>query len=73
MPWRGRDGTRGAEQISLATSYHAGRFFQPRSPRRKAYFPEDGTIYFRPTPAVGRSRHQPKVAEVVAEGDVLPT
>ena len=37
--------------ISLATSYHAGRFLQPRSPRRKAYFPEDGTIYFEPTPA----------------------
>ena len=39
----------GLNMISLATSYHAGRFLQPRSPCRKAYFPEDGTIYFKPT------------------------
>jgi hypothetical protein len=32
--------------ISLTTSYHAGRFLQPRSPKRKVYFPEDGTLYF---------------------------
>ena len=40
--------TAGLNTISLATSYHAGRFLQPRSPVRKAYFPEDGTIYFKP-------------------------
>jgi hypothetical protein len=34
----------GLNSISLATSYHAGRFLQPRSPKRKSYFPEDGTI-----------------------------
>jgi hypothetical protein len=59
--------------ISLATSYHAGRFLQPRSPKRKAYFPEDGTVYFQPTS--GRWEGlviQPKVADVVAKGgDVL--
>ena len=38
----------GLDGINLATSYHAGRFFQPRSPLRKSWFPEDGTIYFRP-------------------------
>src|SRR5690242_4105274 len=32
-------GATGIDTISLATSYHAGRFLQPRSPRRKAYFP----------------------------------
>ncbi|MDB5055812.1 MAG: hypothetical protein JWM44_3862 [Bacilli bacterium] len=32
--------------VSLTTSYHAGRFLQPRSPKRKVYFPEDGTLYF---------------------------
>ncbi len=36
----------GIDGISLATSYHAGRFLQARSPKRKAYFPEDGTVYF---------------------------
>ena len=59
--------------ISLASSYHAGRFFQPRSPKRKAYFPEDGTIYFHPTSARWEgSAIQPKVAGVILEGgDVL--
>ena len=58
--------------ISLATSYHAGRFLQPRSPRRKSYFPEDGTIYFKPTPSRWADLSiQPKVADVVEESDVL--
>lgn len=63
----------GLNMISLATSYHAGRFLQPRSPRRKAYFPEDGTIYFRPTAARWADLAiQPKVADVISEGgDVL--
>lgn len=63
----------GLNTISLATSYHAGRFLQPRSPRRKSYFPEDGTIYFKPD--VSRwegSAIKPKVADVISEGgDVL--
>ena len=55
--------------ISLATSYHAGHFRQPRSPKRKVYFPEDGTIYFHPTPARWEGLAiQPKVAGVILEG-----
>ena len=62
----------GIDTVSLATSYHAGRFLQPRSPKRKAYFPEDGTIYFEPTPARWADlRIQPKVADIISEGDVL--
>ncbi|RAZ84606.1 hypothetical protein DPM33_31450 [Mesorhizobium hawassense] len=63
----------GLNMISLATSYHAGRFLQPRSPKRKAYFPEDGTIYFKPTAARWADLAiQPKVADVIGEGgDVL--
>ena len=62
----------GLDTISLATSYHAGRFLQPRSPVRKSYFPEDGTIYFRPTPALwAEARILPQVARVVEDGDVL--
>ena len=63
----------GLNCISLATSYHAGRFLQPRSPRRKAYFPEDGTIYFHPTPARWEGLPiRPQVAEAVKSGgDVL--
>jgi len=63
----------GLDGINLATSYHAGRFVQPRSPLRKSYFPEDGTIYFRPDP--GRwegAAIRPEVASIVAgRGDAL--
>ena len=63
----------GLNGISLASSYHAGKFFQPRSPLRKTYFPEDGTIYFRPrSDRFGALAIQPKVAAMVEErGDVL--
>ena len=58
----------GLDGISLATSYHAGRFLQARSPKRKAYFPEDGTLYF--TPNLENYQHlliQPEVAPFVNE------
>ncbi len=59
----------GLDTISLATSYHAGRFLQPRSPVRTTYYPEDGTIYFHPTPARWADvRIQPRVASVVTQG-----
>ena len=62
----------GLNAVSLATSYHAGRFFQARSPARKAYFPEDGTIYFRPDPGMWEGKRiRPEVAGVVGRGDVL--
>lgn len=62
----------GLDTVSLATSYHAGRFLQARSPVRKSYYPEDGTIYFRPTSALwSDSRIVPKVATLVDEADVL--
>lgn len=58
--------------ISLATAYHAGRFLQPRSPLRKAYFPEDGTIYFKPTARRWEGvRIGPKVASIVERRDAL--
>lgn len=59
--------------ISLATAYHAGRFLQPRSPARHSYFPEDGTIYFRPDPKAWADRTlTPRVAGLIEErGDVL--
>lgn len=62
----------GLNRISLAASYHAGRFLQPRSPRRATYVPEDGTVYFQPDPARwAKSRIQPKVSSIVAQGDML--
>ncbi len=65
-------GRGGLNRISLASAYHAGRFLQPRSPRRTTYSPEDGTLYFRPDPARwAGSRIAPQVASLVAQGDVL--
>ena len=65
-------GRAGLNAISLATSYHAGHFLQARSPRRKSYFPEDGVVYFRPDPARWEGRRiQPKIADLLGEGDVL--
>ena len=63
----------GLNCISLATSYHAGRFLQARSPHRKAYFPQDGTIYFKPTPELWEGKEiQPLVADNLKErGDML--
>lgn len=63
----------GLNTVSMATSYHAGRFLQPRSPVQKAYFPEDGTVYFRPDEALWEGRTiRPLMAQNVAErGDML--
>jgi hypothetical protein len=63
----------GATMVSLATSYHAGRFLQPGNPKRRVYFPQDGTVYYRPDP--GRWAGEaiaPLQADIVAtEGDML--
>jgi len=63
----------GLNTVSLATSYHAGRFLQPRSPLQKAYFPEDGTVYYRPEDATWEGHEiRPLMAANVAErGDML--
>ena len=63
----------GLNTVSLATSYHAGRFLQPRSPVQKAYFPEDGTVYFRPDETLWQGKTiQPLMARnVVERGDML--
>ncbi|WP_411196739.1 hypothetical protein [Rhizobium sp.] len=63
----------GLTTVSLATSYHAGRFLQPRSPQQKAYFPEDGTVYFRPDESLWQDKLiRPLMAGNVTErGDML--
>ncbi|MDR3495038.1 MAG: hypothetical protein P4L82_10595 [Ancalomicrobiaceae bacterium] len=62
-------GRAGLNTVSLATSYHAGRFLQPRSRERKVYFPEDGTVYFRTTPSLWDGKEiVPLVARNVEDG-----
>jgi len=59
----------GAGEISLAVSYHAGKFLQPGDAQARVYFPEDGTVYFRPRKAYGAVR--PQVSRLTAERDML--
>ena len=37
----------GLNGVTLACSYHAGKFMRPHGHRGRIYFPEDGTVYFR--------------------------
>ena len=59
----------GADEISLAASYHAGKFLQPADAQARVYFPEDGTVYFRPRKDYGAMK--PQVSTLTAARDVL--
>src|SRR5579863_8746623 len=37
----------GLDTVTVAGSYHAGKFLRPHGESGKVYFPEDGTVYFR--------------------------
>jgi hypothetical protein len=41
----------GLNTVTLAGSYHAGKFLRPHGTSGKVYLPEDGTVYFRADPA----------------------
>ena len=38
----------GLDTVTIVGSYHAGKFLRPHGKSGKVYFPEDGTIYFKP-------------------------
>src|SRR5260370_20249669 len=38
----------GISAVTLALSYHAGKFISPRSTQGRVYFPVDGAVYFYP-------------------------
>jgi hypothetical protein len=66
-------GAEGVNMVSLATSYHAGRFLQPGNPRRRVWFPQDGTVYYTVDPSRWEGAEiAPLQADIVAaEGDYL--
>jgi hypothetical protein len=45
----GRFGALGLDTVTMAGSYHAGKFLRPHG-KGKVYFPEDGTVYFKADP-----------------------
>ena len=44
----------GLDTVTIAGSYHAGKFLRPHGKAGKVYFPEDGTVYFKPDPCALR-------------------
>ena len=65
----GRVKALGADDITLAVSYHAGKFIHPGDPKARVYFPEDGTVYFQPRRLYGAL--QPQVSQLTEARDVL--
>ncbi len=61
----------GMMHLTVATSYHAGKFIQPRDPVARVYFPEDGTVYFRSRGRVSHGTLKPQMAAVTGARDVL--
>jgi hypothetical protein len=60
----------GLDTVTLAGSYHAGKFLRPHGRTGKVYFPEDGTVYFKADP----SRYggiKPAANAILAERDIL--
>ena len=41
----------GLDTVTIAGSYHAGKFMRPHGKAGKVYFPEDGTVYFNADPS----------------------
>ena len=41
----------GLDTVTIAGSYHAGKFMRPHGKQGKVYFPDDGTVYFNADPS----------------------
>jgi len=41
----------GLDTVTIAGSYHAGKFMRPHGKTGKVYFPDDGTVYFKADPS----------------------
>lgn len=60
----------GINTITLAGSYHAGKFLRPHGSGGKVYFPEDGTAYFKTDPSA-YGTIKPVENSLVANSDIL--
>ncbi len=57
----------GFSELSIATSYHDGRWLTPWNPERRVRFLEDGCVHFRPSGDYGELAPRPS-SEVPAAG-----
>ena len=60
----------GFAELSIATSYHDGRWLTPWNPERRVRFLEDGCVHFRPRGDYGLLR--PMLSSEVREGEPSP-
>lgn len=61
----------GMDGVALAVSYHAGKFILPHNPKHRVYFPEDGTVYYRPRAEFYPGPLKPAVASILGTDCVL--
>jgi hypothetical protein len=66
----GTVGALGIDTITVAGSYHAGKFLHPHGRNGKVSFPEDGTVYFTADPA-RYGAIKPVLNSLVRERDIL--
>jgi hypothetical protein len=60
----------GIDTITIAGSYHAGKFLRPHGRSGRVFFPEDGTVYFKADPA-RYGTIKPVLNSLVAERDIF--
>ena len=60
----------GLDTVTIAGSYHAGKFLRPHGRAGKIYFPEDGTVYFKADPR-RYGAIKPVANSILDERDVL--
>jgi hypothetical protein len=60
----------GLDTVTIAGSYHAGKFLRPHGKAGKVYFPEDGTVYFK-TDFRHYGAIKPVANSMLAERDIL--
>jgi len=60
----------GLDTVTIAGSYHAGKFLRPHGRAGKVYFPEDGTVYFKANPA-RYGAIKPVANSILSSQDVL--
>ena len=59
----------GFASISIAVSYHSGKFLRPHGRTQRVYFCEDGVVYFRPNLRKYRESEIKPVPSILVEDD----